>query len=45
MWTHLELAKEWEKRGNSRMVIAIVKSYYRLHKMQMALTDSRSVTA
>lgn len=31
--SHLDLAKEWDRRGNRRMVIAIAKSFFRLKKM------------
>lgn len=33
MGDHLWLAKEWDRRGNRRMVKAIAKSFFRLKRM------------
>jgi hypothetical protein len=35
--SHLDLAKEWDRRGNRRMVIAICNSFKRLERMRRAL--------
>ncbi|GAB7057392.1 hypothetical protein JCM16163A_41410 [Paenibacillus sp. YK5] len=41
--SHLDLAKEWDRRGNRRMVRAIVNSFKRLERMRRRQTDSQSV--
>lgn len=38
VWTHLDIAKEWDRRGNRRMVISIVNSFKRLERMRKRLS-------